>query len=219
MKKTSIYILAVIIIAVMIGSVIWPAAQFVVTSLDALEHDEPAQATEIPVEMGSPVVLDFNATTATLTQPTDSITLTNGETYPVVIQKALVIVPDANFPDWSAWLYGLCTLVNVVLMCILIWKFCVFILNIINQRIFVKGNVKLLNVISLLLFAMAIMDAISGFANEYCTSVLGLDSSSYSLSADWVFPWIYLLLGCVALLFTQVWARGIEIKEDQELTI
>ncbi len=54
---------------------------------------------------------------------------------------------------------------------------------------------------------------------DYMFSQLGFTIPGYQLSTFWTIPWGSLLMGLLAMLMAQIWSRGLEMKEEQELTI
>ena len=54
---------------------------------------------------------------------------------------------------------------------------------------------------------------------DYMLSNLSLNLDGYTISSYWELPWDTMLLGLLALLMAQVWSYGLQLKEDQALTI
>lgn len=98
-------------------------------------------------------------------------------------------------------------------------EFIKFIININKGYIFDNKNVKRLKRFSYYLISISVLKCVAGVIEDCLFSQLGLEMDGYSISSYWLLPWGTLLLGLLSLLMAQVWSRGIEMKEEQELTI
>lgn len=224
MKKTSIYLLSLIIIIVVAFSVLQPAykmseAFFEGYAAGYSSSTEAEGSKAILPDLGTPVDVQFNPEMATLIEPKDSIVFDNGSRMPLVINKVAIVVPETRVPAWYSAISLISYPLQIILLGILIWRFLKFIINISREEIFEKKNVKLLRQFSVLLLCIALLEIISNASNALLFNSLSVTMKGYSLSAFINFPWGNILLGCIGLLMAQVWARGIEIKREQDLTI
>lgn len=224
MNKTSIYVLSVITIIVVACSVLEPTFRVVKFGLAGFKAGYEAAgqegvSTPEDIMVGEPMTISFSPEVSTVVNPQDSIIFDNGDALPLVVDRACVSLPYDKIPAWSHILSLICTPLQIILLGFLIWRFIKFIINISKSRIFVKKNVTLLRQISFLLLAIAIIAVTESIANEYLFSSFNFTIEGYHLSAFMPFPWSDFLLAIICLLMAQVWALGIEIKEEQELTI
>ena len=224
MKKTSIYLLSLIIIFVVTFSVLQPTYDIAKTFIAGFnqgynETSGESQSYFDNMESGSPIEVKFTPEIATMMQPSDSIVFDNGKTLPLVINSAAVVLPDKTVPDWYYFLNLFCYPMQVILLIVLIWRFLKFIINISKERIFVKQNVKLLNQFSIILLAIAFLEIVANLMHTRLFSSYSFTMAGYELSAFVSFPWSNILLGCTGLLMAEVWDRGLKIEEEQKLTI
>ena len=42
---------------------------------------------------------------------------------------------------------------------------------------------------------------------------------AYEVTTYWTLPWSVLIIGLISLLMAEIWARGLQMREEQELTI
>lgn len=219
MKKTTIYILSILVIVVLGFSILLPSGQIFWHVVEGFENgfDDGINGEEPP--SGTALDIQFNPTVATMTNPSDSILFDNGDQLPVVIDTMTVMVPDSRLPDWTNWAYLILMPFQFILLCLIIWKFVRFIINVSKSKIFVRQNVKYLRQTSLLLIAIALLQIVSGIVQDVIFSQFSFLWEGYELGAYWSFPWSNLLLGTFGLLLAQIWSYGLQIKEEHELTI
>lgn len=221
MKKTTIYILSVIVLAIVAASVLIPAYNAVRLGVEGFNmgYAEVKEGRYDENNESLPIVMSFKPATRQMLEPRDTIVFKDSRKYPIIIDRAMVMVPEGRVPSWTLAFNVIYILLSLVFLGILLWKFIRFIRNISKERIFVSENVKLLRISSYMLFDIAVLEVISGIVVDYIFSGLDLQTEWYTISASWEFPWSNLMLGAISLLMAQIWARGIEIQQDQELTI
>ncbi len=220
MKKTSIYILSIIIIAVVVISVVVPGYNEITSGIDSVQTGmQQSREAQAAIPDGTPISVRFEPTGNEIIQPTDSMQFDRDMSLPVIIGNVSIIVPDEKIPSWChiVWLFSLP--IQAVCLLILVWKFIRLIYNFSKERIFVRQNVRLMRQFSFLLFGIVALEIFSGLVHEYVFSQYPVNMEGYSVYASWDFPWANLLIALVSLLMAQVWARGIEIQEEQALTI
>ncbi len=150
----------------------------------------------------------------------DKLTLLNSdEDLNFIIDQGSIYVSDDCIPMWISLLETVMYLAMIVVFIILIVKFVKFINNINKNKVFEKINVKLLKQMGLILLSMSIIQIVLLFSSKFIVSTLSLEIEGYSISSSMDFPWTVTLIGLVALLMAQVWAKGIQMREEQELTI
>ncbi|MDE6272718.1 MAG: DUF2975 domain-containing protein [Muribaculaceae bacterium] len=221
MKKTSIYILSVIVLAVLALSVILPSRRLVQLGVEtfSMGFSQGYNGEESEPVHGSPIEISFVPSASTMLQPADSIQFQDGRQLPFIIDNVIVMTPDENVPDWTKWVLFSFTPIKIFFLFVILWKLIRFIINVSKARIFVGQNVTYLRQISLSLIAIAIIQIIAGSIQDYIFHQLHFTWPGYQLEAQWNFPWNNLLLGSIGLLFAQVWSYGLHIKQEQELTI
>lgn len=219
MKKTTIYILSILVIVVLGFSILLPSGQILSVGAESFsEGFKDGIAGDEPI-IGSPLQLQFVPTMNTMLQPKDSIQFSDHELLPIVIDSATVLLPDDRIPEWSNWALIIIAPLQIVLLCFVVWKFLKFILNVSKHRIFEAINVKYLRQTSLFLLGIVLLQVAAGVVQEIIFAQQSFALKGYDIAAYWTFPWSNLLLGTFGLLLAQVWSYGLQMKEDQELTI
>ncbi len=149
----------------------------------------------------------------------DTLVTEDGRQFPMIITRATVIIPENNKTNALEWVTTICyCLVFALFICFII-EFVLFIININKGRIFVKKNVSRLRRIAWYLISLAILRCAGGFTDDYLLSCIPIKLESYTLSTYWTLPWSELIIGLIALLMAEIWARGLKMREEQELTI
>ncbi len=220
MKKTSIYILSILVIAVLAFSVVLPAHKVLKVGVQAfMEGFEKGRSGEEIPESLAPVQIDFTPSVSTMIQPSDSIEFADGRRLPFVINNVVVMAPTNSVPQWTRAIVLIIVPLQIILLIIILYKLLRFILNVSKENIFVIRNVNYLRQISVCLLAIAASQIVTGLLEDYIFKQYQFSWPGYDLGAYWQFPWSNILLGVIGLLFAQVWAYGLQIKQDQELTI
>lgn len=222
MKKTSIYLLSLLVIAVLALSVILPVQKIISTGFEAfsLGFKEGYSADTDEMESASaPIDIRFSPSFATVVHPTDSIMFKRDVPLPFVIGSGTVMVPDRDVPTWTQWCYLILVPLQIIVFIYILWILLRFIINVSHEKIFVKRNVSYLRRISYALYLISLLQIILGIIQNHVFEIFAFDWTGYELAARWDFPWSNLLLASIGLLFAQVWSYGLQIKQDQELTI
>ena len=216
MKKTNIILLSVCIIAAMlittVGSAISMIGAFTTGFSEGIKVEKER-------DFVTPVALDFEVPYDHYFNTKDSIAFNNGEEFPIVISKSVVMMPTSKIPIWTNVVTGICELASIVAICFFIYYFVRFVINVSRDKIFVIENARYLRRIGYWLIADALIAIISGCCLEYEISRLNLGLKEYAVAADWSLPWSTLIIAFVSLLIATVWSHGIAIREEQELTI
>lgn len=221
MKKTSINLLCVLIIVTIGLSFVMPVYyigySFGYGFAEAVKNpDTPIIQSEQPMRSYD---MAFNPDIELFLHPVDSVRSADGTSYPAVIQRAEIFVPaDSSTTITSAGTLILSILALLMGITVLV-AFIRFVYNINKGHIFEHKNVRLLRLLGTLLILMALCTTSSGLINDHILSHVGLELKGYSISTYWTIPWTTLIIGLAALLMAQVWAHGIDLKEEQALTI
>lgn len=210
------------ILIVILSSLVQPLYDFGYSFGQGLRAGIEATETNTTTILDNHSVLsvEFSSKTDKIISNPDKLTLLNtDEDLNFIIEQGLIYVSDDCIPIWISLLETILYLTMMVVFIILIVKFVKFINNINKNKVFEKINVKLLKQMGLILLSMSIIQIVLVFSSKYIVSTLLLEIEGYSISSSIDFPWTVTLIGLVALLMAQVWAKGIQMREEQELTI
>ncbi len=219
MNRTYINLLCILIIVVLAASVIVPSiamtAAFTYGFQEGLK-DAGNPELEQTISNSSPISVVMP--NYELPTPNDSIKFDNGHTLPAYHQTMIIYVPDNRY-SVTAQIgvagFGILCVIAAIIAAIQVVK---FVIKINKRIIFDRSNIRHLSIMGICLLSIAIMQILSGLIKEGVVAVLGT-SGGMSLTANWTIPWSNMLLGLLALLMAQIWRRGLQLKEEQELTI
>lgn len=222
--KKSINIICVMIICVVIASVIIPTYQFGYyfgAGFNAgWESVEEGTTDNSVLQKNTPLTISFAPNIDKYTNAPDTIIdISNGNVLPFTVTQGSLFIPDNNIHQWYTIINTICELAIILLAIIILIKFIKFIVNINKDKIFEDRNIKLLRHLGLLLLCLAMSQITSGICSEIIINNLPYDFTGYKYSAYWQLPWGNMMLGLTSLLMAQIWARGIQMKKEQELTI
>ncbi len=220
MKKTSINILCILIICILAASVTIPSYMMGTAFITGFTKgwDETQDGAET-MESYMPVDLAFNPDEGSYYHPTDTIRMADGRELPVIIRRAVVILPEDASQITFNWISVGCMVAALVFSIMTVIEFAKFIIRINRGFVFVRANVKRLRRLAVYLLCLALMQSASGIIDDCMLSGFDLQLEGYSLSSYWLIPWTTCILGLMALLMAEIWARGIQLQEDNELTI
>lgn len=224
MKKISINLLCVLILVLLAGMVLSPAFQFVTLFAQGFQKGwEEAEMVKNGAEPDPALTfsldLQMRPTLETYINHPDSLVFNDGRKYPHVINHTALMVPDSHLSTALSWTSVGLYLVSFLLFILLMVQFIKFIINIDKGKIFVNKNIHRLKLFGWYLIAIAVLKCIAGWLEDIIISDMGLSIPGYELSAYWNVPWGTFLLGLLALLMARVWERGLQMREEQELTI
>ena len=155
----------------------------------------------------------------TVATPTDTITTADGKRVPVVITKGALSIPDSELSTAALIWQVVALLVTCIALILLIIAFIKFIFRINRGNIFDRRNIRLLFRIGIYLLIIVAADFIQAvIESDTVSSVIG-DLKNYDISIWASFPWSTLILGLVAITLSAIWEIGLELKNDNELTI
>ena len=109
-----------------------------------------------------------------------------------------------------------------VILGLLIWgaiSFVRFIHDVQRQRIFISQNVRRLRVISWLLFVFVIMQNLTAMLDYYFLLIGNNVSVPGYAIADFHFQYEAFFVGLFFALFAEIFAMGVKMKEEQDLTV
>lgn len=214
---------------ILAGSILTPAFDICATffagfadglrQVEMMEQGKLKPEDALDVMATSPLDISFNPEISNIYFGSDSITFSNGEKYPIILNRAIVVVPAEKNDSPLSWLAVAIYISCSVLFVLLMIEFIKFIININRGEIFSDSNVVRLKRFAWYLISIALLNIAAGVIEDYIVAGMGLKLDGYYPTAYWMIPWANLLLGLVALLMSQIWSRGLEMKEEQELTI
>lgn len=220
-NKVSINLLCGLIIAVLGASVLVPSFSFCKAfmigfndGINSTVNENIIHKTAVPVTL-----TDTDLQIRMLTKPEHEIEFDNGRSLDFVGTQGFILINENEIPNWSIAVQLLCTATNIVLMILLVIEIVKFMININRGLFFVKDNVKRLQRFSIYLLCMALMEIILAVSYYLLIDSLSLSINGVSFALTWNFPWTSLLLGMISLLIAKIWQRGIEMEQEQELTI
>lgn len=216
MKRAAINILSILIVAIVALSVIVPAIGF---GYGVAEGWKTQSATPGQESIATPMGVSFSPVTGKLFNPNDTLTVDDGRKFPLVVTEAMVYVQPKSFPEAAEIISMLCVIGSFACFIAFAIVFVKFIIGINKGEIFVKRNARRLRKIAWFLIAMALLDVVAGALQESIVSSYALTLGGYVINANWTLPWSTLLLGLISMLMAEVWARGIFLKDEQDLTI
>ncbi len=154
-----------------------------------------------------------------MTEPCDSVVNTvTGEKTGIIASQAMVWMDKEDLGGVLGFIAGFLAIGSCVLMLLVIWHFFKFIKNINRMEIFTWKNVNLLETMGGLLVIVFVMNlAYSAIQYWQVSQVFALKGRIF----DFMTPLTdsTLILGILAMIIGEVFAMGLKMREDQELTI
>ncbi len=174
-----------------------------------MESARTGKEIKIPnYEMIMTIPTDLMEKTGTITN------LKNGEEIPIKPVMSLVAVdkPTTNYMNSLMYIIVLAGMIYALI------EFIKLIRNINKSIIFDWKNVKLLRKLGWTLIIVFVLYFIIIFSNNYSMSQnISLNGCEFSSSILFSDP--MLILGCVSLLIAEIFAKGLKMQEEQDLTI
>lgn len=222
--KKSINIICVLIFCVVAASVIVPIYQYgyyIGASINSsFKLAKEGKIDEMIIQDNTPIAVAFSPNINKITHAPDSIIdKVNGNRLPFTITQGSLFVPDKCIPQWYIIVSTICGIIIIVLAITILIKFIKLIVNINKDKVFEKRNVVLLRYLGGLLIIMTLIQITSGICGDIIVDALPYEFTGYDFNLFWQLPWNNLMLGLISLLMAQIWARGIQMREEQELTI
>lgn len=222
MNRTSINFLCTIFLIVLAASILTPGAAFLSGIFSIFDNktvqNGPAQ--NIASEDGHwPVTVLIDEPGKTIPALQYDLKDDSGQVIHTQIWNLSYMLPDKAISKTSKVMIGLCVLATIILYLVMAFKTIKFVMAINRKQVFDRRNIMRLAWIGGLLLAIALAQVVVGLIEDISVSNLKLTFDGYSLTSSWTIPWTELLLGLMALLMSQVWRRGCQLKEEHELTI
>lgn len=214
MRNSTINLLTVVIIAIMAFITLAPVAGFCLGLAAGLDKAaDSSHATLLPT------TVNYRPDYSTLVEPVDSVVTADGTVIPVIPEKGMLLIPGSSTSLSMIVVSLICSTFSFLCFVMFAITLIKIVININRNRIFEKRTASQLRQTAVYLLLMALLQIIAGVCQE-CSGVLdSIEISGYSLSMSWSIPWDLMLIGFLALLMSQVWRKGIQLKEDQDLTI
>ena len=133
--------------------------------------------------------------------------------------RGTVTVPKKDIVSDYSWAVNILYACCLVLYVLLLIQFIRFIVNINRGNIFDNKNVTRLRRFAFYLISISVIKCLGGLIEDCMLAKMNLNLDGYELSTYWEMPWDTMLLGLLALLMAQVWSYGLQLKEEQSLTI
>lgn len=223
MNRTSINLLSIIFITVLAASILVPGFAMMQSFSEGFKDGMNARVNATRgdvIEMpGIPVEVVVKTVEPYSDVLQDTLTTDDGHRFPIQINKATATVPTSNYTIGVMLIVALCFTAFVAMFVLFAIQLIKFVVNINRGIIFDRLNVKRLKKIGIFLLIMALLQVAIGLAEDYAVSGMNVTFEGMSLTSYWTIPWSELLLGVMSLLIAQVWSRGVQMKEEQELTI
>lgn len=221
MKKISINILCVLLIAILSASVLFSfwgmASSFMHGFNDGWQGNESEyHETGVPV----PVVIDHRSGDLTdITASPDSIVIDNGKVIHSYPKVEYLVVEDSDSSQILLITEVILGFITLILLILLIYQFIRFVININRGEIFVEKNIRILNRFSIYLLCISIAEILSGLGYDFYLSSENLSIHGQMLQAYWAVPWGDLLFGLLSLLIAKIWKQGMDMEEEHKLII
>lgn len=211
MNKTYINILCILIFGLLTYKVIMPALELKNVSGGSNQHQLTQTHTPFETRLSANKSVPFT--------PTDTLKSENGEDVPVIENRMILFIPDEKVPDSVRLISGICYLLTYIPLIGALYELIRYLLNVNRGLIFVKVNVKRMSRFGYWMLFLSALNIAEGLAASEMISRMEMCYMGRTFYADWELPWTTLTVGLMALLFSQVNARGLQLREEAELTI
>lgn len=218
MKKTSINLLSALVILFLTVAMLLPVVKVLYSFIGTYTGANSLQNERI-LQSATPMEVNFYPEPDMIDNPTVELTFDNGDIHPAVVQQAVVIVPQQESFFWTSLAEICIYAIAVVIYALMIIDLIKFIININRGKIFVRASVTRLRRLGLYLLVIGFLELSAGLIEDYTVTNCGLTMAGVGLGANWEMPWSIFLLGLMALLLGQVWSHGLELREENDLTI
>lgn len=157
--------------------------------------------------------------------PISSLELTAGSIRNEVTGQEVSLWPERvyvgesiHYPVWFSWLNGICKVLTAFALLVIIILFLKLIVRVNRGRVFEWSNVRLLRWLGGVVLAASIITTIfqicgaSMASSQFAVKGFAPDYFGYISTME-------LAVGLVALIVAEIFAVGLKMKEEQELTI
>lgn len=152
----------------------------------------------------------------TITQSGMKMATCNGDSIDVMATRINAILPQSSTHDIIlCWM----SVIQMMLFFIMVFVFIRFILKVNKGEVFTWENIKRLRWLGFLCFISFVITIIQGFANVYYARQF-IEFKDYELSPlIGIGLCVSLTISAICFLCAQIFAKGLELKEEQDLTI
>lgn len=151
--------------------------------------------------------------------PLDSLyNTTLGRWMPMQIQSVIVEIPEKDRTSKEVFLLIPITLGLLVTSICFIVYFLKLIIAVNASRIFDRVNISRLRKLGVTFICMGVLFSLGNYI-DYYTSCSLINIPGYHLSAEDVFDFSYFIYALIAFLIAEIFAIGLRLQEEQELTI
>lgn len=221
MNRTSINLLSSIFLIFLAAAVVVPGIGMYMGVVDGFKSEGlHAQNHSVDSQdMGWPVLVTINTPNSEITALQKDIEADNGNVIHTHLRTAEYRLPAQAMGTGAKVISVTSALVFVICFCLMAFKTLRFVIAINRKHVFERSNIKRLNWIGKMLLGMAIAQIAVGIIEDNAVARLGLEVAGYGLTSFWTIPWTEFLLGLMSLLMAQIWQRGCQLHEEQQLTI
>lgn len=180
--------------------------------------EDAAGSTEM-LEPSIPVEVTFLPTKNSYMAPPDSLPLSDHSHYPMLLTSGVVMMP-ATGGSLALYICGIVfSMLNIGVTIAVIVAFINFIISVNRGFVFDSVNVRRLARIGWLLIVASLLEGGVGLTRLFMTDLINFSSDSYILSSSWPIPFTDAMFGLFALMLATIWRRGLEMQDEQALTV
>lgn len=162
--------------------------------------------------------IDLVKTGDTSLQPDSLYNSISGVWMPMQIRNVSVGVADDR---WIAGetLFLIPISLGLMLACICFVVFFLKLIIAVNaSKVFVPENIFRLRSLGVVFISMGVLFCLGSYVNYYSSCSL-IDIPGYHLSAAGIFKFSYFIYALIAFLIAEIFAIGLRLQEEQELTV
>lgn len=213
--KISLNLLCVLIIGVVPLSTSVGVSNFTTGVIDGYEA-----ASSDPQELDDALIhVALMPNISTVAAPRDSVMTVKGDKVPIIISKGSLCIPDNVISDGTIIGQVLSLVSELIIFIILLVAFVKFIFRINRGNIFDRRNIRLLFRIGIYLLLIVAAEIAGLLIDYHAVKSAIAPIAGYDITIWPSFPWSTLVLGLVAIVMSIIWEIGLELKNDNELTI
>ena len=223
-NKRIINLLCALIIGVLGISVLLPLVSIIysISTSEFVCNTDEVSTTENATEKNRshiPMGVTFKATSQHMIAFKDSVTFDNGQSLPVLLQQGIIVVPEQNYTKAATISEMISSIADVILCLLMVVVLIRLIVNINRGEIFVRRNVRFLSRFGIYMLLMSLIQCINIWVQDLAFKSTGISIDGYIIGVNTEISWSNFLIGLIALLMAQVWSAGINLREENELTI
>lgn len=150
----------------------------------------------------------------------DTLQLSSGNKFPYQLRTVAVAHKTSDTYQLVSVLMGF--IGTPVILGLGVWallSFAYFIRDVQRQQIFIRPNIRRLRIICATLILVGVLENLfSGIDYYFLLKQSGITFSGYSI-VDFVFKYQTFFIALLFGLFAEIFALGVKLKEEQELTV